>query len=301
MSLSCPVIKNYLPLPLHKYQTKMIRLFLFLTLFLSVVCTEARVKGDTIKILAVGNSFSEDGVAYLDEIAAAAGVPIIVGNLYIGGCSLQRHWENIAGDRHHYVYQKNKNNQYTSTDKYSLLEGLTDEEWDYITVQQVSQDAGILPTYYPYIQDILAYLKNYATNPEVQFAFQQTWAYAQNSTHGGFKNYGKDQQKMYQSIVQTTQEVIQRENIPLVIPSGTAIQNLRAVVGDTLCRDGYHLSYALGRYTAACAWFETLCQKSVIGNSFFPKGISEQVAREAQKAAHAAVKQPYRISEKKKH
>lgn len=272
-------------------------LFLFLTSFATNI--EARIKGDTIKILAIGNSFSEDGVEYLDEIANAAGIPIIIGNLSIGGCSLQKHWENIAADRHQYVYRKNKNNKFTSTEKYSILQGLTDENWDYITIQQVSQNAGIQQTYYPYIKDILAYLKNYATNPNVKFAFQQTWAYAQNSTHGGFKNYGKDQQKMYRCIVETTQEITQKENIPIIIPSGSAIQNLRNVVGDTLCRDGYHLSYTLGRYTAACAWFETLCKRKVIGNSFIPDGISAQIAAKAQQAAHAAVKRPHQTSHKK--
>ncbi len=277
----------------------MFRLILFSALFLFTVHSEARIKGDTIKILAIGNSFSEDGVEYLDEIANAAGIPIIIGNLSIGGCSLQKHWENIAADRHQYVYRKNKNNKFTSTAKYSIQQGLTDENWDYITIQQVSQNAGMKETYYPYIKDILAYLKNYATNPDVKFAFQQTWAYAQNSTHGGFKNYEKDQNKMYRCIVETTKEVTQQENIPIIIPSGTAIQNLRKVVGDTLCRDGYHLSYTLGRYTAACAWFEALCKRKVTGNSFIPKGLSVQIATKAQQAAHAAVKRPHQTFRKK--
>ncbi len=39
-------------------------------------------------------------------------------------------------------------------------------------------------------------------------------------------------------------------------PAGTAIQNLRkTTVGDTLTRDGYHLSKGLGRYVAALTWY----------------------------------------------
>jgi len=38
-----------------------------------------------LKILAIGNSFSEDAVEnYLFELAEAAGKKIIIGNLYIG-------------------------------------------------------------------------------------------------------------------------------------------------------------------------------------------------------------------------
>lgn len=270
-------------------------LFIFVWFF-ATNYTEARIKGDTIKILAIGNSFSDDGTEYLDDLAQAAGIPIVVGNLVIGGCSLQRHWENIAGNRPQYEYRKSKNCHSANTSKVSLHSALTDEEWDYITVQQVSHYAGMEETYFPYLTYILAYVKNYATNPDVRFAFQQTWAYPQNSTHGGFKNYGNKQSAMYAAIMKTSKEVTSKVNINIVIPSGTAIQNLRSVVGDTVCRDGFHLSFGLGRYTAACAWFETLCKHPVAGNAFIPKGITPQEASIAQKAAHNAVKNPYTTS-----
>ena len=45
---------------------------------------------DTIKVLAVGNSFSVDGVEnYLHELAKTEGITLIIGNLYIKGCSLE--------------------------------------------------------------------------------------------------------------------------------------------------------------------------------------------------------------------
>ena len=48
------------------------------------------------KILTIGNSFSQDSTAMLHDLAAAAGVETKVVNLYIGGCSLQQHWENAT-------------------------------------------------------------------------------------------------------------------------------------------------------------------------------------------------------------
>lgn len=49
---------------------------------------------DTLRILAVGNSFSDDGTEYLPELLEAAGIHnVIVARLYIGGCSLERHCE----------------------------------------------------------------------------------------------------------------------------------------------------------------------------------------------------------------
>ena len=47
---------------------------------------------DTLRILAVGNSFSDDGTEYLPNLLEAAGIHnVILARLYIGGCSLERH------------------------------------------------------------------------------------------------------------------------------------------------------------------------------------------------------------------
>ena len=48
-----------------------------------------------MKVLAIGNSFSEDATRYLHQIGEAAGVKNQIVNLYIGGCPLETHWENI--------------------------------------------------------------------------------------------------------------------------------------------------------------------------------------------------------------
>lgn len=55
------------------------------SLVLTISSLSAQRSAETIKILAVGNSFSDDGVEYLDELARAAGIKLIIGNLYIGG------------------------------------------------------------------------------------------------------------------------------------------------------------------------------------------------------------------------
>ena len=53
----------------------------------------------TVRILAVGNSFSEDAIdQYFHELCEAAGKRVIIGNLYIGGCSLERHLLNARTD-----------------------------------------------------------------------------------------------------------------------------------------------------------------------------------------------------------
>ena len=60
-----------------------------------------------MKILAIGNSFSEDGTAYIERIAESAGITdIIAANLYIPGCPLSRHAENLKTNAPDYDYQR---------------------------------------------------------------------------------------------------------------------------------------------------------------------------------------------------
>ena len=86
------------------------------------------------------------------------------------------------------------------------------------------------------------------------------------------------------------------------IPTGAAVQNAReTALGDDLTRDGYHLSYGVGRYIAAATWYEALCHRSVVGNAYVPDGsepgteaLTPEECRLAQKAVHKAVKRPFK-------
>ena len=51
----------------------------------------------SVKVLAIGNSFSADAVEeFLDGLSTEGGTEITVANAFIGGCSLEKHWENSA-------------------------------------------------------------------------------------------------------------------------------------------------------------------------------------------------------------
>jgi hypothetical protein len=76
-----------------------------------------------------------------------------------------------------------------------------------------------------------------------------------------------------------------------MVPVGIAIQAVREVLGDTLNRDGYHLSYGLGRYTAACTWCEFLTGKPVNENTWCPPQVDKVSAAVARWAAHEAMRQ----------
>ncbi len=269
---------------------------ILLLIFFLVFCIGSYA--ETIKILAIGNSFSEDAVEnYLYELGQAGDVTFIIGNMYIGGCSLETHWNNAKNNNAAYSYRKIVNGTKTTTDNTRLETAIADEDWDYISFQQVSQNSGLYKTYFPYLTNLLAYVKERATNPDVQYVMHMTWAYQQNSTHSGFANYGRDQMKMYEAITDAVTRVAEAENIDIIIPAGTAIQNARtSFLGDNLCRDGYHLDYGTGRYIAACTWYEKLTGKNVVGNAYAPSmtGFRKQIA---QNAAHAAVQSPLALTD----
>ena len=216
-------------------------------------------RSDTVRILAVGNSFSVDAMEYLWQLCRAGGMrTVVLGNLYIGGCSLQTHWSNIQGRLPAYTYYRNTNGSWQSTPDVSVQQALAEERWDVITMQQASGSSGLPPTY-THLRDVYDFLQANKTNPAAEIWWHMTWSYQQDSTHKEFSNYGCRQAAMYRAIVHTVRDtVLPARPFSGLIPSGTAIQNLRGEVGDVLTRDGFHLSYGLGRYTAALTWFTAL-------------------------------------------
>lgn len=287
------------------------RLFLSLSVVLllgsiSVAKDKAESKqlqDKVIKILAIGNSFSEDAIEhYLYGLAKAGGIKVIIGNLYIGGAPLDLHWKNASTDKSAYEYRKvdvdGKKERFPKT---SISKALADEDWDYISFQQASPKSGQADTYVEPLPLLFKYVKERATNPNVKYVLHQTWAYAQNSTHKGFANYNKDQMTMYNGIIDASKKAMKLVPFNILVPAGTAIQNARtSFIGDNMCRDGYHLDLNVGRYTASCTWYETIFGKSVIGNSFKPEKVSDREAAVAQNAAHFAVKKPFKVTKMKK-
>lgn len=273
-------------------------LALVLSLML-VLCVQVAFADRPLKLLAIGNSFSEDAIEQnLFELAAAAGHQMVIGNMYIGGCSLERHWENAQSNKPDYDYRKiGIDGKMTRTANYTLDKALRDEQWDYVSLQQVSQLSGMYNSFQPHLDSLIAYVR--ARVPATtKLIWHVTWAYAQNSTHGGFANYDRNQDKMYRAIVEGAQR-LKKENaqFSLFVPVGTAIQNARtSFVGDHLNRDGFHLDLVLGRYTAACTWFECLFGTKVVGNRYAPKGLNKAQIAVAQWAAHLAVELPFECS-----
>lgn len=273
------------------------KIFVVLSLIVVTAFSSWAAQPDTLKVLAIGNSFSEDAIEqHLSPLVRAEGVKAIICNMYIGGCSIERHVNNLRGNIPDYRYRKfDVDGNMTEAWGYTLEKVLAEEEWDYVSLQQVSQNSG-MPESYVLLPELVEFVK--ARIPEdAVIMFHQTWAYAPGSNHGGFVNYDRDQMKMYEAIVNTVNQEVPKVGIELVIPSGTAIQNARtSSLGQDLTRDGFHLSFIHGRYIAACTWLESVFGINPVGNSYCPEGMTAKECKIAQKAAHKAVKKPSAVS-----
>ncbi|MCM1221232.1 MAG: DUF4886 domain-containing protein [Lachnospiraceae bacterium] len=252
-----------------------------------------------IRILAIGNSFSQDAVeSYLWNLADAGGYEAIVANMYIGGCSLEQHSQNAAGDKASYSYRLIENGVKKTTEKMTLSAVIESEPWDYISLQEVSGRSGIYSYYEASLPDMYYYVIGKATNKDVKILLHQTWAYAGNSTHADFPKYGSDQMAMYNAIVDATTRAANLVDIYKIVPAGTAIQNGRtSYIGDKFNRDGYHLEVNYGRFTAACTWYEAIFGDDVTKNPYTPGNVSAEHGRLAKAAARYAVNKPNEVTD----
>ena len=262
------------------------RTLLFLLFYLLILLP---LPAKVIKVLAIGNSFSQDGVEqYLYELAEAQGDSLIIGNAFIGGCSIDRHYDNLLTGKADYEYRKVVGGVRSNKRKVDLKSIIRDEQWDIISLQQASPYSG-QPKSYAKLAQLKRLVQSYTTNLHVEFVWHMTWAYAEDFTSKNFKPYNYSQHMMYTAIVSTMQNILPAIGQPRVIPSGTAIQLARYRMGDTLNRDGFHLSLTVGRYIAACTWCEFLTGRIVDGNKYWPDTITEEEAQTCQLVAHEAM------------
>ena len=108
-------------------------------------------KDGTLKILAIGNSFSEDAMEYLYNIATHSGFAkdkVVLGNLFIGGGTLQQHYENSQNGTAYNLQKRDGSNSIVTFSR-TLQNAVKDEDWDIITLQQASGSSGMADTYEP--------------------------------------------------------------------------------------------------------------------------------------------------------
>lgn len=216
-----------------------------------------------MKVLAIGNSFSQDATRYLHEIAKSANYEMKVVNLYIGGCSLARHYRNMLSGEAAYSLEFNGQ----STGFYvSLEQALLSDEWDYVTLQQASHYSGDYDTYQPYLETLAEYVRTYC--PKANLVIHETWAYEEGCARLKEKAGYDNSTDMYNDLHKNYDRAAKEIDAHMIIPSGTLFKDLIEEGIEKVHRDTFHATKGLGRYALGLCWYRTLTGNTVITNTF---------------------------------
>jgi hypothetical protein len=285
---------------------------------------EAPAAPKTIRLLTVGNSFSQNATHYLGDLARASGDTLILRGDNVGGASMELHWGKAQ------AFEKDpadKNGRY-STGR-SLKEELASEKWDFVTFQQASIKSHDLATYRPFAKQLSDYIRRHA--PGATLLLHETWEYRADDPRFSQKNWKagepKTQEEMYRGLsdayAATAQELgVRRLPVgdafhlanhdpqwgfhPPVKPFDSKLAKAGDLPDQThslnvgwswkkqadgttkLAMDGHHANLA-GEYLGACVWYEVLFGRSVLENAFVPKGLDAAYAKFLRATAHQAV------------
>lgn len=185
-----------------------------------------------LKVLMVGNSFSQSVLAYLPKLAAAApDCKLKLGQAMIGGCTMERHcnefkkaeqdpkykpyWTNLTLD------PKNPKNH-----KASLKDLLTADKWDIVTIQQGSHQSWMPEKFGPYAEELIGIIRKYA--PQAEIVVHQTWAYRSDDPRiaPGKPGWKFEQKGMYERLTKNYTDLAKKHNFR-IIPVGYAVQLTR--------------------------------------------------------------------------
>ena len=236
-----------------------------------------------MKILSIGNSFSEDAQRYLHAMASHEGFDLLCANLYIGGCTLERHYNNLVGEENQngekpYVYFENSKRIGEST----LTEGIGAHDWDIITLQQASRASFNKESYFPYLDELAAYLRKRC--PKAKIYIHQTWSYSSASrlVQLGFDRHAD----MFSFVERSYAYAAERIGADGTILAGQTLERLQNK-GIVPHRDGFHASLGVGRFAVALTWLGTLFDFDVTKVSFndFDEPISDTEYKTAVECA----------------
>ncbi|HBA49459.1 MAG TPA: hypothetical protein DCZ91_17020 [Lachnospiraceae bacterium] len=240
-----------------------------------------------VQVLSIGNSFSQDAHRYLHALAKSEGVDLQTVNLYIGGCSLEKHFRNLKGDKREYTLGVNGH----SAEGFmtGIREALTARNWDIVTLQQASHESYREETYQPYLNVLAAFIRDYC--PKARLFLQQTWVYESGSERirqHGFETYDE----MFGKVMGCYDRAAEETGADGIIPSGLAFQYALEKGIGRIHRDTFHASFGVGRFLLALVWYGYITGNDVRHVRFhqFDEEVDDRAYRIATEAAEESIR-----------
>ena len=264
------------------------------TLFFSLFCIflpsvaqtiDDILKKPQLKVLDIGNSYTTDATAMLKLLTQTNQMDVSDVCLYKAtrGSGSFKSWYNLYYDNDNNTYTISKvlgginANISTGTgepnDGTLFREALSNEKWDIIIIHQRSNFAPYYEQWQGdgnggYLNEFLSLIKEHQPQAKIGFLL----------VHSYWDNYSGNKEKSsllrWELIANSVKSLCEEYPIDVVIPYGTAIENLRSSSLNNeydLTRDGTHCGFGLARYTAACCYYESLLAPrsgmTVLGNT----------------------------------
>ena len=233
-----------------------------------------------VSILTVGNSFANNALTYLTQITESVpGHEITITRANLGGCSLERHVNLIRE-----CVDNPDSKPYP--DGFCLKDLLVRDNYDFITIQQVSTLSFKPESFYPFADILHSFIKEHA--PHSRVIIHQTWAYSPNSPR--LSEWNISREEMHDGLVMSYKKLAEHLNLD-ILPSGNTfyISYLKRPDIDLWAKDGYHAS-PNGCYLAGCVWFGKFFEISPKKVRFVPDDISPETAKFLRKVAAKEVR-----------
>ena len=276
-----------------------------------------------LKVLDIGNSYTQDAQTYLPQIIKASGIgtDFSLYRAFRPSASFKT-WVDCWNDSDKENYSidfcagtplDGISGSGSASDGDLFRKALQSVKWDIILIHQVSTYSNDYSLWEGdgaggYLQELIRIIR--VTNPQATIGYLMThsyrgsyWANSEGSSYLRWRN-----------IADATKQLKQEYGIDFIIPYGTAVQNLRASSlndGYEFSEDGTHMGAGLGDYVAGCCYFESLLAPrygiSIWGNTFRltnlnestggRRNITDQTAVVAQKAAILATLDMWTVSD----
>lgn len=215
----------------YDYATPNISEFFHAAIAASAMMGVPSASAKSLKVLMIGNSYSHCLLEEWPQCAASAGDTLDLASLFIGACSLSRHWANIekSSDLEFkpYAFAWNYASAREKTaapvarlgGKTNIPQALVADKWDIVTIQQVSISSPFPDSYEPYAGKLIAKIRELA--PQAEIVVQETWSYAPYD-----RRLKKTPAEMHAAIKKAYTQLAERYKIRM-IPMGDAVQLYR--------------------------------------------------------------------------
>lgn len=244
-----------------------------------------------LKILTIGNSFTQDAYTYILDIIKADNIAqnvtlartfypgeTLAGEVYKFDNKIAKYGFSISekGGAWQNIYEQN--GQGTVENLATIQYALDYADWDIIVLQQGSISCGLIKSYEGSLIPLIQRIRAYSKNTGAKIAFHLTWASSARGTgQDRLDQYGGTQMGMFNALVNVSKELKSMFDFDLIIPSYTAFQNARnnttlvSSIDDLTISDGLHANN-FGQYIASCCYYNTIIapcfNKSIKDNGY---------------------------------